>query len=102
MIVEIKIVMSGSDFVIGHNAWLVECDRVCVAQAEVAEYIERVCGPMDEDDKNDIRAFNMDNQLASRFGADWEFYVEAVMVLEDDCDIDPEFDSIQDKYTFCL
>lgn len=103
MIVEIKIVKTGTDFVvIGHNAWFVECGRVDVAQAEVASYIESVCGELDDDDNNDIRAFDMDNQLSSRFGNDWEYFVEAIMLTEDECDIDPEFDCIADKYSFCL
>jgi hypothetical protein len=102
MIVEIKIVKTGTDFVIGHNAWFVECGRVEVAQIDVADYIERVCGELDADDVTDIRAFNTDNQISSRFGPEWEYFVEAIIIDEDECDIDPEFDSISDKYKFCL
>lgn len=102
MIVEIKIVKAGSDEIMLQHAWLVESGRVDVAQADTAELIESICGELDSDDQNDVRDFNVENILSTRFGPDWEYFVQAVMVDEDECDIDPEFDSIADKYVFCL
>lgn len=67
------------------------------------DIIESVTGVgIDDDDKRDILAFTQDRGLASRFGADWEFYVEAVFIDAEDVDIDCEYDSLSDKYTLCL
>ena len=101
-ILEVKIVKSGTDVVVNHDAEF-DCGRICTARATLVDVIESVTGVgIDDDDKRDILAFTQDRPLASRFGADWEFYVEAVFVDADECDIDPEFDSLHDKYTLCL
>lgn len=103
MIVEIKISKAGTDSVVFQSFNLVDCGREEVAQAWVAEKIEEVCAYyLDQDDTNEVRALSLDNPIASRFGDDWQFYVEALIVTLDDMDIDPELDSIHDKYSLCL
>ena len=101
MLVEIKIVKSGTDIIV-HRDVFAEHTIVDV-RGRVAEIIEDVTrSGLDDDDKRDILAFTMDRQLASRFGSDWEFYVEAIVIEEDEIDFDPEFDNLDDKYTFVL
>lgn len=101
-ILEIKITKSGESEVVYHDAEF-DCGRICTARALLVDVIESITGVgIDDDDKRDILAFTQDRALASRFGADWEFYVEAVFVDADEIDIDPEFDSLADKYTLCL
>lgn len=103
MIVEIKIVKVGTEIVVAQTASFVECGRIEVAQAFVASVIESITNSeLDQDDKNDIRALSEENLLSSRFGSDWEFFVEAVIVNLEDLDIDEEFDAIMDKYSFVL
>lgn len=102
-ILEIKISKAGMDTVVVHQSHLIECGRVCVARADLVDIIESVTGVgIDDDDKRDILAFTQDRPLASRFGADWEFYVEAILVDADEVDLDLEFDSLEDKYQYCL
>lgn len=102
-ILEVKIVKSGTTDVVVHQATLVDCGRVCVARAYLVDIIEAVTRVgIDDDDKRDILAFTADRQLASRFGADWEFYVEAILVDADEVDLDLEFDSLEDKYQYAL
>lgn len=101
-ILEIKIVKAGTDDVVYHEAEF-DCGRICTARATLVDIIESVTGVgIDDDDKRDILAFTQDRGLASRFGADWEFYVEAVFMDAEDVDIDCEYDSLADKYTLCL
>lgn len=101
-ILEVKIVKAGTDDVVYHEAEF-DCGRICTARATLVDIIESVTGVgIDDDDKRDILAFTQDRQLATRFGADWEFYVEALFMDADDIDLDPEFDSLVDKYKLCL
>lgn len=101
-ILEVKIVKAGTDDVVYHEAEF-DCGRICTARATLVDIIESVTGVgIDDDDKRDILAFTQDRGLASRFGADWEFYVEAIFLDGDEVDIDSEFDSLADKYQFAL
>lgn len=101
-ILEVKIVKAGTDDVVYHEAEF-DCGRICTARATLVDIIESVTGVgIDDDDKRDILAFTQDRGLASRFGADWEFYVEAVFIDVEAVDIDCEYDSLSDKYTLCL
>lgn len=101
-ILEVKIVKAGTNDVVYHEAEF-GCGRICTARATLVDIIESVTGVgIDDDDKRDILGFTQDRQLASRFGADWEFYVEAIFLDDEEVDIDSEFDSLADKYTLCL
>lgn len=104
MILEVKVVKAGTDDVVYHQAHVIACERFMGAAATLADIIEEITGcDLDEDDKADVMQFGVTGeQLASRFGGDWEFYVEAIVTSFDECDIDPEFDSIVDKYSLSL
>ena len=101
-VVEIKIVKSGTDVVVYHGISITEEREEDVA-AVVAEVIEDVTRfDLDEDDRAEIVWFSRTGNLASRFGADWEFYVEDIVANFDECDIDEEFDNPREKYSLSL
>lgn len=101
-ILEIKIVKAGTESVVYHNFRVVE-DREDDIAAHAAEIIESVTGSdLDADDRADVLDFARSGELSSRFGEDWEFFVEAVVLSFDECDIDEEFDSVHDKYSMVL
>jgi len=101
-VIEIKIVKSGTDIVVYHAISITE-EREDDVAAVTAEVIEEVTGSeFDDDDRADIIEFSRAGNLSSRFGADWEFFVEAIVVSFDECDIDEEFDNPHDKYEFRL
>lgn len=98
MLLEIKISKAGTDTVVNHTMHMVDCGRISVARAAVAEIIESVTNySLDTDDVADINGFDEGSPLASRFGSDWEYFVEAVFLGYDEIDFDPEFDSISPK-----
>lgn len=101
-LLEIKITHCHNDFVVYHSFRTVE-DRPDDAAAYAAEIIENVTqSELDEMDRSDILDFAISGHLASRFGKDWEYFVEAILVSMDECDIDEEFDSVHDKYSKML
>lgn len=100
MIVEIKITDLNTSAVVVQDFEVVSFEK------EAAEWvglvIEGLGVEMDEDDLGALHDFSLTGHMESRFGDEWQYLVEAVVVSEDEADIDPEFDSIHDKYSFCL
>lgn len=98
-IVEIKIEKAG--VVLFHNFCAID------AEAELEAHTTKVIQSVtkcrfDEDDQATITDFRINGEMSSRFGADWEFDVQAISLSLDECDIDLEFDSIHDKYSLSL
>ena len=101
-IVEIKIVKADTDSVVHHDFFVCE-DGVEHVVALTTQVIERVTrSNLDNDDLADVIGFGHSRELATRFGADWEFFVEGIVLSFDECDIDDEFDNPHDKYHLCL
>ena len=101
MIVEIKIT-SASD---SSAVFLQEFEVVSLennASEFVRACIEGLNVELDSDDEGCLNDFSLTGEMNSLFGADWEYRVEAIIVSEDEMDIDEEFDSIEEKYQFCL
>lgn len=76
-------------------------------QASVVSYAKAVIESttkykFEEEDFAAITDLCVNYELTSRFGAEWEYDIQAVVLSMDECDIDEEFDSVHDKYSFCL
>lgn len=101
-VIEIKIVKTGTEDVVYHGISITE-ERWEDVAAVTAEIIEEITNsPIDEDDRRDIINFSLTSKLNSRFGAEWEFYVEAIATSFHELDIDEEFDNAHQKYQLCL
>lgn len=98
-IVEIKIEQAGVVVFQGFNVVEDQASVVSYAQA-VIESVTK--SKFEEEDFATITDLCVNYEMTSRFGAEWEYDVQAVVLSMDECDIDEEFDSVHDKYSFCL
>lgn len=88
--IEIKIVKAGTDDLV-HRQTTITAD---FAPQFVGEVIKSVCGcELDEDDQNDLNDLHTRGEMSSRFGGDWEFFVEAVVTYPEALGLHYEIDA---------
>lgn len=89
--IEVKILKTGTDDVVYHQSAI----TLEFAPQFVGDIIKSVCGcELDDMDHNDLNDLHAHGKMTSRFGNDWEFYVDAVVVYADQIGLTDDVDAV--------
>lgn len=98
-ILEVKAEKAG--VVVFHKFSVVSSEE-CLPKSTQSMIETAIGTKLEQDDFASIQDLIFHGETFGRFGADWEYDVQALIMTAEDCDIDEEFDSIHDKYRLCL